>query len=918
MTIASLDSGRLVSATSDAIVTGSRSETVAWAVQLPANAALTDLRLRIASPTRADQQRVKVDDGSVGQVRPVHVDLNRAGYIRQSGLAAEGPAALPRAVIPLAKASDGSTPLAACAPTPELAATVLWIDLPIPPDAPAGDFLGAVELVNGLNQIVGRVPLRLTVHDLTLPVERALRVVGKVSWASLQQNFPDDFEAVTAHLVSRSDPRFARAVGVLDGLVQLAQQHRLSIYVDRIQPIAKWSPRPTVLWDDFDGIVGPWLDGSAFADKEPLGLWPLPGVDPLHSYPASAQRAYYEQAALHFDAKNWLSRAPVWLENDTNADILTGPAKRRLLERAGLVLSAHPRVRASLPLPTDQLEFAEQSSSGATLPRQADEDRLLTASPGLIFNTPIQTAVAANRRSPTFLRTDLAGLLPYAGTGGDERDVRATAWLAFTRGATILPFDDVLPAQPFADAPADPNELVWFYPGELFGVKGPVPSLQLKWLRRAEQDYEYLQLARARGQVSYAQVIARLLTKSVQIPPGQRADPIYALMTGTAEQKAWDSGMDLLTKTILLRKPGEAADEQAQINWNIEATAWVIPQEKPLLVGRTSLFSPGENGSVDVRLGVDLYNASDTTPAGNTLGYEGVPRGWTVEPEPVAIGQLATYQVQRAGLRATINPDVIDPRTRADVNLTFIDGNYRRPTPATLVVPAALTRRHEGGLQINGSLDDWTDDDALHLGPLVRMLDRPTLQQHTIATAPTASSVYSAFSADNLYVAFKVGGLASVNGNVLSAGNFVTYDFRRAWGEDLVELLVQAVYADGSLGPVLHIACKPNGGQWAERKLDLRANADANESWEPLETGTRYKCTVDPTNDAWRGELAIPWRAIHPPGFADAGKLPTLLRFNVVQHQHKTGISATWAGPIDHGRDDLLTGVLVLRDEPAR
>ena len=32
---------------------------------------------------------------------------------------------------------------------------------------------------------------------------------------------------------------------------------------------------------------------------------------------------------------------------------------------------------------------------------------------------------------------------------------------------------------------ADPNELVWFYPGSWFGVDEPVPTLQLKWLRRA-------------------------------------------------------------------------------------------------------------------------------------------------------------------------------------------------------------------------------------------------------------------------------------------------------------------------------------------------------------------------------------------------------------------------------------------------
>ena len=50
-----------------------------------------------------------------------------------------------------------------------------------------------------------------------------------------------------------------------------------------------------------------------------------------------------------------------------------------------------------------------------------------------------------------------------------------------------------------------------------------------------------------------------------------------------------------------------------------------------------------------------------------------------------------------------------------------------------------------------------------------------------------------------------------------------------------MQLIVQAVYADGTLGPVLHIACKPNGGQWSERKHDLREAPD--DAWEPLESG---------------------------------------------------------------------------------
>ena len=66
-------------------------------------------------------------------------------------------------------------------------------------------------------------------------------------------------------------------------------------------------------------------------------------------------------------------------------------------------------------------------------------------------------------------------------------------------------------------AEADPDETTWFYPGHWFGVDEPVPTVQLKWLRRAQQDYQYLRMAKERGEVLNALVMARLITKPVEM-----------------------------------------------------------------------------------------------------------------------------------------------------------------------------------------------------------------------------------------------------------------------------------------------------------------------------------------------------------------------------------------------------------------
>ncbi len=134
----------------------------------------------------------------------------------------------------------------------------------------------------------------------------------------------------------------------------------------------------------------------------------------------------------------------------------------------------------------------------------------------------------------------------------------------------------------------------------------------------------------------------------------------------------------------------------------------------------------------------------------------------------------------------------------------------------------------------------------------------------------------------------------------------MTYKDRRAWGEDLCEVLIQPVYKDDTLGSILHVICKPNGAQWVERKLDSRLNQNP---WQAVEgSGIRYAATTP--EGKWNGELAMPWKVI----VDEKHGMPVLLRFNFIQHRTATGESASWCGPIDFGRDDSLMGVLYLRN----
>src|SRR5205085_1890122 len=98
----------------------------------------------------------------------------------------------------------------------------------------------------------------------------------------------------------------------------------------------------------------------------------------------------------------------------------------------------------------------------------------------------------------------------------------------------------------------------------------------------------------------------------------------------------------------------------------------------------------------------------------------------------------------------------------------------------------------------------------------------------------------------------------------------------------------------------------PNGSNWTERNRDRRTSVNP---WQTVEgADIRYAATLDGTT--WRGEASIPWAVI---GDTTHGR-PVLLRFNFLQHRHDIGESASWAGPVDFGRDDSFTGVLFIKD----
>ena len=867
-----------------------------------------------------DDEQIEAAQYQAYQILPMPVDTNRAGFVRHTGLAA-GARRLPRALLPL-PADHDRIPLAnlhdvdhpqALAPAGADVAQV-WVDLAIPATAKPGSYTGAIDLQAG-GQIIASIPVQLTVWDFVIPDERHLAMVGRLNWDRLVEHYETTFGTLTDFLISRKDPKYADAVRVLDQIVSLGQQHRAQIIVPNLQPQVKWpaGKPPQVDWGDFDSVVMPWLKGDAFADKVPIGYWPLPAAQYVFNFNAQARSQYWAAAASHFDQLNLLSHAPLLLEADAGGP--PNPAQAiALSQEADRLMAVHQNIVICLPLEDDQLTF--QGPNNAGIDPATTKKQLLTIAPGIVFASPSNPWPKNVDHPPHLLAHRPAWVDPVRRRGG-RRPGRAAVGVARLpphggRGAVgqrAARLQEPRPAgRPQRSRLVLSRKLVR---GRRTGADGP-----------AQMDSP----RRLRLRIPPAGQAARRSDQGAGDGPlpdqacateRQAPDPTYALMTGTTNAAAWETGRELLARLIIARVPGQHVDEELQntlTQLTGEILQWTTALEWPLLLGRSTSWGWGVNHQQgnwsDLKFGLDIYNAAGVRLIGD-LRWAAVPPGsaWEVAPQPVQIPpnqSIDTFNVRRYTMDASVNLDRINPQTRQPIDLVFSNELGGKNIVLRVVCPAATSEKLEGAgrFKLDGNLNEWLEADSLHDGKLVQMLSRASLQRQELKWASTPSQVFSGWAAQNFYVAFKVEGVSNTNAGGRS---FIDYQFRRAWGEDLVQILVQPIYINNDVGPVLHVTCKPHGQVDVESKVNAQLNANP---WQAI-VGANVRYADTQEGDIWRGELSIPWNAINDA--KHQGVQPTLLRFNFVQHQNATGESSSWAGPLDYGRDDAFMGLLFLR-----
>ena len=128
----------------------------------------------------------------------------------------------------------------------------------------------------------------------------------------------------------------------------------------------------------------------------------------------------------------------------------------------------------------------------------------------------------------------------------------------------------------------------------------------------AQQDYEYLYLARQRGEAINALFMSRLMTKPVEIQPDQSPDPtLRPDVRHRRSNKRGNRRSICSQKAILLREPGQPIDKAKRYQLNIQTLQWSRAAGTTRLMGRATKwlgFTSNGRKWIALQLGVDIYN----------------------------------------------------------------------------------------------------------------------------------------------------------------------------------------------------------------------------------------------------------------------------------------------------------------------
>jgi hypothetical protein len=807
----------------------------------------------------------------------------------------------------------------------------IWVDVHVPPGTEPGIYRGGLKVGTGREE-GERLNLVVHVWPFALPQVRHVAVVADFDTRKLlARHLSIGGRPYSPTHLRSDDPMYKQAVRTIEATLHMLNAHRLSPVTSDLQPARSVDSVGDIEldWTDYDRLVGPILDGSAFPDRQPAIAWPMPLTEDSPS-PAvygglgSARynrmlADYMAKCAEHFEANGWLDRhyVPVPL---TAAD---AAAKYRLFERFGRVLKeSDPRLQ---PLCTLWPQSMEPYGWVGGPYRNVNALVGVWAVPGM-FADPAQLAAQRSADRRTWL---IPSHPPYSGSlwlAAMPTSARSLPLQAYRFGceAVFLPKINDWPDRATMNAAGSEQMLIW--PGRPHGLTEPIPSVRLKRLRRGLQDCEYLWLleqnrrgaiseriaadlfafggtdcyvehfldGRAGGWIRDAnawELARRIIAEEIvlALEATGAVTPLELVRENTeriAERVAWTRHTETVRQVradvegirALSARP-VAEQEQADEPIDLETLLANTPESGSLLPTPAQPPRP-----VELAATLSVFNAS-YGPARLAFDFVEVPPGWRTTGSAGEAPLLAPFEFARQVVMAEASSIPTDPDGVVRLGIQRVD-----PDGLSSVAPGRLclltVQPIESAIRIDGRLDDWpmgTENVASDF-LLVGGRDVPKVNLPHPIKASQRTTVFVCRDAEYLYIAFNCEDRA-LNRRGITRSNYVRYDGLWPTGEDLVEVILDPAGTSLSPGDLYHVVVKANGAVIAERGAACLEPIGAHAEWTAD--------VVAAVDDRWQGdrwgvEVRIPLRSL--------GETAEIWGANFGRFHARSGEYSSWSG----------------------
>ncbi|MCH7595570.1 MAG: DUF4091 domain-containing protein [Planctomycetes bacterium] len=786
-----------------------------------------------------------------------------------------------------------------------------WIDVTIPKGTSDGVYASRIVLVSG-NTSLGSVDVELKVHAIMLPDEAEFPAIVELDYRSLfDHHLATSSQKIAANIVDWSgDAHRSVAQSLLNSTMRMLQEHRLTPVLDGLEPTVKIDRRgePVIDWTAYDSVVSPYMSGRVFLNRLPASVWPMPVPASLaaRGLPLSGGvsdellRRYLSLAAEHFDAMGWLDRAYIMLPRTAAK---RGESYESFRSFAQIVREATGGTLAVV----GRLFPQDLRALGWSGFIQADVGEVVDVwlPPAQFYDSrAMRSEREAGRR--TWLAVDRPPFSGSIAACAPPSYVQVLSWQASALGAQGL-FLGKANRWPDSDDVVDPQACVrhdanvLLYPGRMFGLDGPVPSVRLKHLRRAMQDAAYVRLLKDHGAGHIVERVRRALVRYAGADAYRAHFADGRPIGWPSETTVFDTARRLMAEEVVNLAYGRAAgpagesfSKQAAWRRFLLATSAV---EMRVDGTRVQVTGTPTHPTARIESTLALANHTGTSLAG-VVEFDELPEAWGAQPARSALPTLDAGAARRILLSASakLQPLIAGGSQSMPITLTASDGSVYR-ADASLALVTAI----DGGakLSIDGDLSDWPP-------AAVNVASGFQLVAHGGGAAsrePSTRTIGFVMRDDRfLYIGVNCE-TAGTNAGSSSSRKGVTYDDMVPVGEELIEILIDPKnLSTRSPGDLFHIVVKRSGADLAETGIAFDPPCGPRSAWPvDLDVATRIQA------DGWTAEIKIPLDAL-----SFGPHRHTMWGFNITRVDAAHQEFSTWSGALGNAYQPLSLGNLYL------